>query len=80
MDASFTRVLDSDPLTLLEGDACIVPYVLSVCGFGQYWRSIANAPTPLAPRLTIPSTYFGLSLGFGVAGAAARKFEGPPKP
>jgi hypothetical protein len=79
LDGSFSRVLDSDPLTLLEGDVCIVPYVFAVCAFGQYWRSLANAPTPLAPRLTVPTTYFGFSVGFGVAGSAARKFDGPPK-
>jgi hypothetical protein len=79
-DASFSRVLDSDPLTLVEGDACVVPYVFSICAFGQYWKSIANAPVPLAPRLTIPSTYFGISVGVGVAGAAARKFDGPSTP
>ncbi len=79
-DASLLRVLDSDPLTIVEGEVCVVPYIFSVCGFAQYWRSSAIGPAPTFDVRTIPTTYFGLAVGVGIAGSRDAKLSATKPP
>jgi len=68
---SFLRVADSDPLSILEGNACLSALKIAICCFAQYWRSIAS-PDFGGEAKVIPFTYVGGSIGFG-AGVAGSK-------
>lgn len=72
IDASYTRVVDEDPVDHVDGRVCVTPFYVALCGFGQYWRSIATLPIGPAAQ-EIPTTYIGGSLGFGLTGASGDK-------
>ena len=59
------EVMDSDPLLVADGQVCAA-FGVALCGFAQYWRSIAQ--NPLTGEFRTPEvTYIGVALGFGFA-------------
>ena len=80
LDGSMLRAADSDPLTVVDGRLCLLPFHVALCGFAQYWRSIATPafPTPATPGVgpfEIPAVYLGGSIGIGIAGSAVDKLR-----
>jgi len=82
VDASFTRVVDDDPVDVLDGTACLVPFHFALCGVAQYWKSIATVPFGPATS-DVPTTYFGFAIGIGAAASGPERILGgrrPPRP
>lgn len=78
LDGSLLRAADSSPLTVVDGRLCLLPFHIALCGFTQYWRSVAvpgaGIPTAILPS-EIPSIYIGGSIGIGIAGADADRLR-----
>lgn len=81
LDGSMLRVADSDPLTVVDGRLCALPFHIALCGFAQYWGSIATPafPTPATPPgigpQEIPAVVLGGSIGIGIAGSDVDKLR-----
>ena len=65
IDASYLRILDEDPVDIVDGRLCLTYNFVAACGFGQYWRSIATLPIGGPAAQEIPMIYVGGSIGIG---------------
>lgn len=65
IDASYLRILDEDPVDIVDGRLCLSHGFVALCGFGQYWRSIATLPLAGPAAQEIPMLYVGGSIGIG---------------
>lgn len=71
VNGSLVRLADSDPVTVFAGDVCGYAFgILALCFQMQRWESIA-ARADNGVVSTIPFTYLGGMLGFGVAKSGA---------
>ena len=75
LNGSLTRVTAHDPIWAFDGEACAVLAPFALCGFAQYWRSVASPAQPGAPlaagsSFAVPTLFIGGAIAFGLSGAA----------
>jgi len=73
IDASYLRIVDDDPVDIVDGRLCVTYNFVAACGFGQYWRSIATLPAGGPAAQEIPTIYVGGTIGLGEAKAGREK-------
>jgi hypothetical protein len=82
VSGSYRRMAHEDPLTVVEGNACL-HFVLALCAVGQQWKGQAFGPTGGAlsqlGTKDITTTYLGFAIGIGGSKTEAATPLGLPK-
>lgn len=69
---SMVRLAMDEPVTAVDGAACLHIGSFAACGFGQYWRSPATDVRGVTQ--IVPTTQLGITIGIGSAGVSGTSF------